>query len=79
VRARRLVTIVPPLVIVLLRFETTGVLVASQTALYLELPFILLLWFSTRQDLMGTFPMLKPSAGEPTVGSVPFTRRLCQS
>ena len=55
--ARRLVTLVPSLTIVLLGFETTSVLVASQVALSLELPFILLplLWFSTRRNVMGDF------------------------
>ena len=55
--ARRLFTLVPSLAIVLLGFETTGVLVASQVALSLELPFILLplLYFSTRRDVMGPF------------------------
>jgi len=53
--ARRLVTLVPSLTVVLLGFETTTVLVASQVALSLELPFVLipLLWFSTRRDLLG--------------------------
>lgn len=55
--ARRLFTLIPSLTIVLLGFETTSVLVASQVALSLELPFILLplLWFSTQRDLMRTF------------------------
>ncbi|MFB6096497.1 MAG: Nramp family divalent metal transporter [Haloferacaceae archaeon] len=55
--SRRLVTLVPSLTIVLLGFETTTVLVASQVALSLELPFILLplLWFSSRSAVAGEF------------------------
>ncbi|MFB6183980.1 MAG: Nramp family divalent metal transporter [Haloarculaceae archaeon] len=54
---RRLFTLVPSLTIVVLGFETTTVLVASQVALSLELPFVLLplLWFSTHTDVMGEF------------------------
>ncbi|MFB6073736.1 MAG: Nramp family divalent metal transporter [Haloarculaceae archaeon] len=61
--ARRLFTLVPSLTIVLLGFETTTVLVASQVALSLELPFILLplLWFSTRRNLMGRFRNRRPT------------------
>ncbi|MFB6166380.1 MAG: Nramp family divalent metal transporter [Haloarculaceae archaeon] len=55
--ARRLFTLVPSLTIVLLQFDTTSVLVTSQVALSLELPFVLvpLLWFSTRESIMGPF------------------------
>ncbi|MFB6124855.1 MAG: Nramp family divalent metal transporter [Halanaeroarchaeum sp.] len=55
--ARRLFTLLPTLAIVLLGFETTTVLVASQVALSLELPFVLLplLWFSTRESVVGEF------------------------
>ncbi|MFB6136510.1 MAG: Nramp family divalent metal transporter [Halobacteriaceae archaeon] len=61
--ARRLFTLVPSLAIVLLGFETTTVLVASQVALSLELPFVLLplLWFTTRRDLMGPFRNGRPT------------------
>ncbi|MFB6108438.1 MAG: Nramp family divalent metal transporter [Haloplanus sp.] len=55
--ARRLVTLVPSLTVVLLGFETTTVLVASQVALSLELPFVLLplLAFSMDESVMGRF------------------------
>ncbi len=54
---RRSVTLVPSLVIVMLNFEPTGVLVASQVALSFELPFVLipLLLFTRNRDIMGVF------------------------
>lgn len=54
---RRLFTLAPSLVIVMLGFEPTSVLVASQVALSLELPFALipLLWLTSKSDIMGAF------------------------
>ena len=54
---RRSVTLVPSLVIVVLGFEPTAVLVASQVALSFELPFVLipLLLFTSSAAVMGSF------------------------
>lgn len=54
---RRLFTLVPSLIIVVIGFEPTAVLVASQVALSLELPFALipLLWLTSHRDVMGVF------------------------
>ena len=54
---RRSVTLVPSLVIVMIGFEPTGVLVASQVALSFELPFVLvpLLLFTMNPAIMGAF------------------------
>ena len=52
---RRSVTLIPSLIIVMIGFEPTGVLVASQVALSFELPFVLipLLLFTMNPALMG--------------------------
>jgi len=54
---RRSVTLVPSLIIVIIGFEPTAVLVASQVALSFELPFVLipLLLFTSRRAIMGAF------------------------
>ncbi|MFB6172942.1 MAG: Nramp family divalent metal transporter [Haloarculaceae archaeon] len=54
---RRSVTLVPSLAVVMVGFDPTSVLVASQVALSFELPFVLipLLWFTYQTDLMGSF------------------------
>lgn len=54
---RRSVTLVPSLIIVMMGFEPTGVLVASQVALSFELPFVLipLLLFTMNPAIMGAF------------------------
>ena len=54
---RRSVTLVPSLIIVMIGFEPTGVLVASQVALSFELPFVLvpLLIFTMNPSIMGPF------------------------
>ena len=54
---RRSVTLVPSLIIVMIGFEPTGVLVASQVALSFELPFVLvpLLLFTMNPAIMGAF------------------------
>jgi len=54
---RRSVTLVPSLVIVMVGFDPTSVLVASQVALSFELPFVLvpLLWFTYQENLMESF------------------------
>ncbi len=54
---RRSVTLVPSLLIVIIGFEPTAVLVASQVALSFELPFVLLplLLFTSNAALMGAF------------------------
>ena len=54
---RRSFTLVPSLVIVIIGFDPTSVLVASQVALSFELPFVLvpLLLFTMNPTLMGSF------------------------
>lgn len=54
---RRAVTLVPSVIIVMIGFEATKVLVASQVALSLELPFVLipLFIFTRNKDIMGSF------------------------
>lgn len=54
---RRSVTLIPSLIIVMIGFEPTGVLVASQVALSFELPFVLipLLLFTSSAAVMGAF------------------------
>ncbi len=54
---RRSVTLVPSVIIVMIGFEPTGVLVASQVALSFELPFVLipLLLFTMNPAIMGPF------------------------
>jgi len=54
---RRSVTLIPSIIIVMIGFEATKVLVASQVALSLELPFVLIpLYIFTRdKDIMGNF------------------------
>ena len=54
---RRSVTLVPSLIIVMIGFEPTAVLVASQVALSFELPFVLvpLLLFTSNAEIMGGF------------------------
>ncbi len=54
---RRSFTLVPSLIIVIIGFEPTAVLVASQVALSFELPFVLipLLLFTSNAAIMGAF------------------------
>ena len=54
---RRSVTLVPSLIIVMIGFDPTAVLVASQVALSFELPFVLvpLLLFTMNPSIMGRF------------------------
>lgn len=54
---RRSVTLVPSLIIVMIGFEPTAVLIASQVALSFELPFVLipLLLFTSSAAVMGPF------------------------
>ncbi|HET6567767.1 MAG TPA: Nramp family divalent metal transporter [Rhodothermales bacterium] len=54
---RRSATLIPSLIIVLIGFEPTGVLVASQVVLSFELPFVLipLLIFTRDKQIMGAF------------------------
>ena len=65
---RRSITLVPSLIIVLIGLPPTKVLVASQVALSFELPFVLipLVYFTCKQDLMGSF-----------VNSTPTTTVMC--
>ncbi len=61
---RRSVTLVPSLVIVMVGFDPTAVLVASQVALSFELPFVLvpLLIFTMNPALMGPFVNAKATS-----------------
>lgn len=54
---RRSATLIPSLIIVMIGFEPTGVLVASQVVLSFELPFVLipLLMFTRNPEIMGAF------------------------
>ena len=54
---RRSVTLLPSIAIVMIGFEPTKVLVASQVALSFELPFVLipLLMFTRSKEIMGNF------------------------
>jgi manganese transport protein len=65
---RRSITLVPSLIIVLVGLPPTKVLLASQVALSFELPFVLipLVYFTCKQDLMGSF-----------VNSTPTTTVMC--
>ncbi len=61
---RRSVTLVPSLIIVMIGFEPTGVLIASQVALSFELPFVLipLLLFTMNPAIMGSFTNKKSTS-----------------
>ena len=52
---RRLATMVPSLIVVLIGLDPTRTLVISQVVLSFGLPFALipLIWFTSRRDLMG--------------------------
>ena len=62
---RRSVTLVPSIVVVVLGFEPTSILVASQVALSFELPFVLipLLYFTREEGLMGSFVNRESTTG----------------
>jgi manganese transport protein len=58
---RRSVTLIPSIIIVMIGFDATSVLVASQVALSFELPFVLipLVLFTKNREIMGDFQNYK--------------------
>jgi len=54
---RRLVTLLPALIILAVGFDPTHALILSQVALSFGIPFALvpLVWLTSRRELMGTF------------------------
>jgi manganese transport protein len=55
--ARRLITIIPALVVIAMGLDAFSILILSQVALSIQLPFAIvpLVWLTSRRDVMGDF------------------------
>jgi manganese transport protein len=69
---RRLVTMVPAIVIIYLGLPTTQTLVVSQVVLSLVLPFAVLplVWFTARRSIMGGLVNMKITTAFATLASI---------